>query len=31
VFEDDDEEIFDDDLTGLDDFNGLDIDDEDDY
>ena len=31
VFEDDDEEIFDDDLTGLDDFSGLDIDDEDDY
>lgn len=31
VFEDDDEELFDGDLTGLDDFGGLDLDDDDDF
>lgn len=31
VFEDDDEEIFEDDIAGLDDFGGIDIDDDDDF
>jgi hypothetical protein len=31
VFEDDDEELFDGDLSGLDDFGNIDLDDDDDY
>ena len=31
VFEDDDEEIFDEDIAGLDDFGSLDLDDDDDF
>jgi hypothetical protein len=31
VFEDDDEELFEGDLTGLDDFGTMDLDDEDDF